>query len=224
MLKINLLPPYIFERRKVRQTAFLFGLIFMLTFGGMLTWWFMLGRKEADLRSRLAIVNVTKAQVEALEATISAEQAKIPPIKDRMDYFKAVIAYNEKFPAVYEELVKYTYERVLYRSIQPSNSQLTIAAHAKSLGDCGRYLLNIYRARHLFSNVTISAVPGYPSNPAAGFDFTVTATLVNPIDPPAIPGTLGGGAASQTGSSTYSAPSSSPGPAQPVELPPPPAP
>lgn len=224
MLKINLLPPYIFERRKVRQTALLFGLIVMLTFGVMVTLCFMRSRKEADLRAQFAIMDVRAKQVLALEDTIKAEEAKIPPIKDRMDYFHAVMAYNEKFPAVYEELVKYTYERVLYRSIQPSNSQLTIAAHAKSLGDCGRYLLNIYRARHLFSAVTISAVPGYPSDPAAGFDFTVTATLVSPIDPPAIPGTLGGGAASQTGSSTYSAPSSSTGPAQPVELPPPPTP
>lgn len=222
MLKINLLPPYIFERRKVRQTAFLFGLIVVLAFGGMVGWIFMLSRKEADLKARFAVMDAAAKQVLALEDTIKAEEAKIPPIKDRMDYFKAVTAYNEKFPAVYEELVKYTYERVLYRSITPSNSQLTIAAHAKSLGDCGRYLLNIYRARHLFSNVTISAVPGYPSDPAAGFDFTVTATLVNPIDPPAIPGTLGGGADSQTGS-TYTS-SSAPPIGNPVELPPPPTP
>lgn len=219
MLKINLLPPYIFERRKVRQTAFLFGLIFMLAFGGMVTWWFMLGKREANLKSELVVMNQRKDVVLALENTIQAEQAKIPPIKDRMDYFNAVMAYNEKFPAVYEELVKYTYERVLYRSIVPTNSQLTITAHAKSLGDCGRYLLNIYRARHLFNSVTISAVPGYPSDPAAGFDFTVTATLVNPIDPPAIPGTLGGGGTSQTGS-TYTPSSPSPG-APPVETPPP---
>jgi hypothetical protein len=192
----------------VRQTAFLFALIFMLAFGGMVTWWFMLGKKEADLKSQLAIMNVTKAQVEALENTIKAEEAKIPPIKDRMDYFHSVMDYNGKFPALYEELARYTYERVLYRSVQPSNNALTIQAHAKSLGDCGRYLLNIYRARHIFSDVKISSVPGYPSNPMGGFDFTVTCSLVNPIDPPAIPGALGGGAAGATGMADYS--SSSP--------------
>mgnify|MGYP001025863736 CR=1 FL=1 len=211
MLKINLLPPYIFERRKVRQTAFLFGLIFMLTFGGMVAWWYTLGKKEADLKEQLVVMNQRKDQVLALENTIKAEEAKIPPIKERMDYFRAVMAYNTKFPELYEELAKYTYERILYRSIQPSNNSLTIQAHAKSIGDAGRYLLNMYRARHLFSGVQISAVPGYPSNLLAGFDFTVTCSLVNPIDPPAVPGSLGGGTveSSASGGGSYSTPSGS---------------
>lgn len=234
MLKINLLPPYIFERRKVRQTAFLFGLIFMVTFGGMVAWWYTLGKKEARLKDELVVMKANADQVLQLETTIKAEQAKIPPIKDRMDYFAAIREYNGKFPVLYEELAKYTYERVLYRSIQPSNNSLTIQAHAKSIGDAGRYLLNMYRARHLFSDVRMSAVPGYPNNLAAGFDFSVTCTLVNPIDPPQPPASLGpGGAAgggSSDGSSTYIPPSntgSSSGPMMeepppmPQELPPP---
>lgn len=233
MLRINLLPPSIYERRKVRQTAILFGLIFVMAFGGMMAWWYMLGKKEAQLKSDLVIMNQRKDQVLALEGTIKAEESKIPPIKDRMDYFNAVMAYNVKFPALYEELAKYTYERVLYRSIEPANNQLTIQAHAKSLGDCGRYLLNIYRARHLFSDVKISSIPGYPSNPAAGFDFTVTATLLTPIDPPVMPAALGGtggstGSSGSSGSNSYSPAPSSGGSSNstsvqiPVETPPPP--
>ncbi len=203
-------------------------MIFMVVFGSMVAWWYTLGKREADLKSQLAIMNQRKDQVLALENTIKAEEAKIPPIKDRMDYFNAVMAYNVKFPALYEELAKYTYERVLYRSIEPANNQLTIQAHANSLGDCGRYLLNIYRARHLFSDVKISAVPGYPSNPAAGFDFSVTCTLVSPIDPPTMPASLGGSGSSGSSSGSYSSPSSpvgapgSPNSQIPVETPPPP--
>lgn len=194
MLKINLLPPYIFERRKVRQTAILFGMIFMVVLGGMVGWWIVLGQKEAALKVEVADMQAKAQQVLQLEATIKAEEDKIPPIKERMDYFRAVMSYNTKFPALYEELTKYTYERVLYRSIQPSNNALTIQAHAKSLGDAGRYLLNMYRAKHLFSNVSMSAVPGYPSNLMGGFDFSVTCSLVSPIDAPPIPAGLGGGA------------------------------
>jgi len=231
VLKINLLPPYIYERRKARQAAFLFAILVVAVAAGMVTWIFMLNRKEADLRAQLAIMNERKAQVEALEQTIKAEEAKIPPIKDRMDYFSAVMEYNTAYPKLYEELAKYTYERVLYRSIQPASDSLQINAHARTIGDCGRYLLNIYRARHLFSNVTISAVPGYPNNPAAGFDFTVTCALLNPINPPAIPAALGGGTLSGAsggdsggGSSSYNGPPQPGTPESgtlPQELPPP---
>lgn len=232
MLKINLLPPYIYERRKARQAAFLFAILVVAVAAGMVTWIFMLNRKEADLRAQLAIMNERKAQVEALENTIKAEEAKIPPIKDRMDYFNAVMQYNTAYPKLYEELAKYTYERVLYRSIQPTSDSLEISAHARTIGDCGRYLLNIYRARHLFSNVTISSVPGYPNNPNAGFDFTVNCTLLNPINPPAIPAALGGGTVSAGAGGGYgggdapnyqeAAPPGSDAPgAPPLETPPP---
>ncbi len=214
MLKINLLPPYIFERRKVRQAAILFGMIFLLVVGGMVGWLITLSRKESDLKSQVAVMQSNARQVEQLEATIKAEESKIPPIKERMDFFQAVMAYNVKYPALYEELTKYTYERVLYRSIEPSNTALTINAHAKSLGDAGRYLLNMYRARHLFSDVKMSAVPGYPNNIMGGFDFSVTCTLVNPIDAPPIPAGLGGGSAGTTGTSgttsTYTPPTTAP--------------
>lgn len=234
MLKINLLPPYIFERRKVKQAAFLFGLLFVATFCGMVTWWYMLGKKEANLKEELAIMKANADQVLAIENTIKAEEGKIPPIKERLEYFAAIREYNGKFPALYEELARYTYERILYRSIQPSNNSLTINAHAKSIGDCGRYLLNMYRARHLFSDVKISAVPGYPNDLAAGFDFTVTCALRTPIDPPPVPASLGGGAAAGGGGGDGTAPVAGPvsapnatapsgqePPPMPQELPPP---
>jgi len=204
VLKINLLPPYIYERRKIRQTTFLFGLIFMLVLGCMVTWWVMLGKKESNLEIYVAEMEQKADQVKALKELVRAEEAKIPPVEAKVDFIEGVMAYNVKVPNLYEELAKYTYTRVLYRSVSPSNNQLTIQAYARSVGDCGRYLLNLYRASHIFRSVAISEVPGYPTGggeaagPALfaetgtaelaqltvlprGFEFTVTCTLVEPI-------------------------------------------
>jgi len=187
VLKINLLPPYIFERRKVRQAAFVAGLAFVMVLGGMLGWWFTLNKAKADLQLQVQEMEAKRDEVVALQKRVEAEEAKIPPIQQKLDFIDGLLKYIDAIPNLYEELARYTYGRILYRSITPSSDSLSIEAHARSLGDCGRYLLNMYRASHIFSSVTISSVPGYPSGVTRGgqgFDFTVTCRLVNPIVPP----------------------------------------
>jgi len=187
VLKINLLPRYIFERRKVRQAAFLAGLAFVVVLGGMLGWWFTLNKARADLQVRVQDMEARRDEVTALQKRVESEEARIPPIQQRLDFIDGLLAYTDKIPDLYEEVARYTYGRVLYRSIQPAADSLTIQAYSRSLGDCGRYLLNMYRASHIFSSVTITAVPGYPSDVTRGgegFEFTVTCRLVTPITPP----------------------------------------
>jgi len=188
VLKINLLPPYILERKKVRQSAFLAGVAFLAVLAAMVGWWYTLDKKKAELTIQVQDMEQKRDQVVALEQLAKAEEDKIPPIQQKVDFIKAVLDYNEMYPKLYEELARYTYGRILYKSIQPTSDTLTIQAHARTLGDCGRYLLNMYRATHLFSSVTISAVPGYPSDRRAGFDFTVTCKLLKPIVAPTYAG------------------------------------
>ncbi|MDI6828651.1 MAG: hypothetical protein QME62_09225 [Armatimonadota bacterium] len=187
MLKINLLPPYIFERRKVRQAAFIAVLAFMMVLGGMLAWWYTLNKARADLQLQVQEMEARRDEVVALQKRVEAEEAKIPPIQQKLDFIDGLLKYIDAIPNLYEELARYTYARIRYTSIKPSSDTLSIEAYARSLGDCGRYLLNMYRASHIFSSVTISSVPGYPSGAARGnqgFTFTVTCKLVNPITPP----------------------------------------
>jgi hypothetical protein len=164
VLKINLLPPYILEKRKVRRAALLFGILFVALIAGMLAWWAKLGSQERDLQTRLADMQQKAAMVTAKQAMVAAEKAKSPIIQNKVKFIEDVMAYNLKAPKLYEELAKYTYSRILYASVQPSGNQITIQAHARSVGDCGRYLLNMYRASHIFSSVGISAVPGWSSD------------------------------------------------------------
>jgi hypothetical protein len=211
VLKINLLPPYIYERRKVRKAALIFGLLFAAVAAGIFGWWLMLSNQERNLKVQVEDMKAKAAQVEALQQQLSAEQAKLPPIKSKVDYIKGVMAYNMKYPAIYAELANYTYSRIIYKSIKPSGgNSIAIDARARTVGDCGRYLLNMYRAQHIFTSVAISqsAIKGWSSNnqtgaaampmvdfegaPSSqgsttqqGFDFTVTCALKEAIIPPA---------------------------------------
>ncbi|MHB1458756.1 MAG: hypothetical protein ACYC0V_17745 [Armatimonadota bacterium] len=125
----------------------------------------MTEKKQIEL---LARTEAEAKVVLALEADVAAAQAKIPPVKAKTEYITQVLAYNEKLPALYEEVTKYTYNRIEYRSINASGQSLQISAHARTIGDCGRYLLNMYRAGHIFTSVAISAIPGYPAGSTGG--------------------------------------------------------
>lgn len=147
---------------------FLFGFIFIALAAGMAAWIFKLSVTE---RNQIALVTTTEAEakrVEALEAEVATAQAKIPPVKAKTQYITDVLTYNEKLPALYEEVTKYTYNRIEYRSMSASGQSMQISAHARTIGDCGRYLLNMYRAGHIFSSVSISAIPGWPAGSSGG--------------------------------------------------------
>ena len=168
MLRINLLPKSIYERRNVRRMMFLFGFIFIALAAGMAAWIFKLSMTERDLTDLVAKTEAEAKLVIQLEADVAAEQAKIPPVKAKTKYIADVLDYNEKLPALYEQVAKYTYNRIEYRSISASGQSMQISARARTIGDCGRYLLNMYRAGHIFTSVAISAIPGWPTGSTGG--------------------------------------------------------
>lgn len=226
MLKINLLPKYIYERRKIYKLASIFGVLFIAIVFGMFAWWFMLGNKEIILTGQVDEMELKTSILNDLQKQVDGEKAKLPPVESKVKFIEDLMAYNLKVPQLYEELAKYTYARILYKSVTPAGNQLTIQAHAGSLADCGRYLMNMYRATHIFNSVTINAVPGWSDSagaaqgagqpagqpaaaePSSGFDFTVTCALVNPISAPAYapPGAGGEGAPGEGGASGASPP------------------
>ncbi|MCX6377383.1 MAG: hypothetical protein NTU88_15330 [Armatimonadetes bacterium] len=193
MLKINLLPSYIFEKRKVRRTAMMFGVLLLGVAVGMFAWYSVLAAKQRDLTVQVADMEAKANEVKALDAQAAAEEAKAPPLQNKVSFIENVMNYNLEYPKLYEDLAKYTYSRIVYRSVEPSGTQLKIGASARSVGDCGRYLLNMYRATHVFSGVTIDAVPGWSGSIPRGFDFNVTCNLVKPIAAPTYAGAVGPG-------------------------------
>jgi len=190
-LKINLLPPHIFEKRRMRNSVLVFAALVAAVAAGMFGWYSVLSARERDLTTEVLGWEEKANAVKILEAQAAAEEAKSPPIKQKVDFIEQVMAYNGAYPKIYEELAKYTYSRILYRSIEPTATQIKIGARARSVGDCGRYMLNMYRASHILSSVTIDAVPGWSGGIPRGFDFNATCNLKTPVTVPAYAGKPG---------------------------------
>lgn len=170
---------------------FLFGFIFLVCAAAMAAWIFKLSVTERNLTDLVAKTEAEAKRVEALQAEVAAAQAKIPPVKAKTDYIKEVLNYNEVLPKLYEDITKYTYNRIEYKSINASGQQLSISAHARTIGDCGRYLLNMYRAGHLFRSVSISAIPGWPAGSTGSSGGGMMGGMMGGM--PTMPGGMTGG-------------------------------
>lgn len=162
MIKINLLPRSINERKAVKSLAALFGvLVIAVIAGGVLYTQVCLAPKVQAMDMQATQAEELEKQVTAVESDCTTWKGKIPPIKTKLDFIKNVLLYNTQYPKLYQEIAKWTYEKVSYTGLKCDGAQVAISARAKNLDEVGRFLLNMYRATDLFTEVTISGVPGY---------------------------------------------------------------
>lgn len=169
MTKVNLLPDYIWEGRRLRNTALL---VLVAIIAELAVLGFLYTQKQADLlaaETRRDEIKVQADEVDAINTKAEQIAATIKPITDKTNYIRQVLQHNNKFPSLFERTNMYTYHRVGYRQLQPQATVLNMTANARSVSDIGRYLLNIQRAKDTFTAVSItSQMPGWPSAPAEG--------------------------------------------------------
>ena len=94
MLRINLLPAYIAERRKLRLTIAAFSAAFLAVTGGVLAYYFV---KQAQVQQLEADANAeeTKAQaVQLLQSQAQTTRSGVQPILDKVNYVDQVRWYN----------------------------------------------------------------------------------------------------------------------------------
>lgn len=218
MIKINLLPKSIGQSTLSQITAGILTVFLLLVVGGLLGYYHMVMVPRTDDMEKQANEAVElKTKVQGIQAQAAAQTDLIAPIKEKINFVNDVVKYNSKYPELFEEVARWTYDQVVYSSMSTSGGTLTMNARAQSLEDLGRYLLNMYRATGLFTSVSISNVPSYPgrsSVPNNGrgpivqtpLDFTVTCQLKETFSPPSPPSGGGGGGA------TAAAPSAAMGP------------
>ncbi len=164
MIKINLLPKSINEKKIIKNTAILFGVLVVLVLAAGIGYaQLVLVPKVQDMDNQASQAEALEKEVIAIEGERDTWLGKIPPIKTKLTFINNVLEYNKKYPKLYEDIAKWTYEKISYTGMTCDGQQVAIAARARSLDDLGRFLLNMYRATDLFTEVTISGVPGYPA-------------------------------------------------------------
>jgi Tfp pilus assembly protein PilN len=186
MIKINLLPRTINQKRVVRNTALAFALLLVVIIGGGIAYGMKLRGDVAKMEEMATAAEQWEAKVKGIQQQAQQMRDSIKPIKEKLDFINQVLDYNLAYPKLYEQIARWTYEKITLYSLTCDGKEVKMAARAKSLDDVGRYLLNMYRATDLFTEVTISGIPSYKalqsgkSQLSASGGFTLPSEVFGP--------------------------------------------
>lgn len=180
MIKINLLPRILDHKRVIRNTALFFAFLLVVVIAGGIAYGMKLRNDVANMEELATRTEEWEARVKGLQQQAAQLRDSIKPIQQKLDFINQVLDYNLEYPKLYERIAMWTYEKITLYSLTCDGKEVKMAARAKSLDDLGRYLLNMYRATDLFTEVTISGVPSYKSLRVGGFSINTLGGFTMP--------------------------------------------
>lgn len=161
MLKINLLPPYL-QQRKLMKVAFAVVAVVLLLEVAVV----FAARQQpvqaqkalqADLQEKSSGLTQVKSLESSSQQVLTQEQAFSP----KFDFFKQVMEYNESYPDLYSETARYTYREATVLNLEASGNVLRFTAYVANPADVSRLMLGLSRCS-LFQGVpTITGLPGW---------------------------------------------------------------
>lgn len=172
MLKLNLLPPNIYEPRKKRAWFALFLVVWIALAGGLIAWQLSLvnlkSQKTEELQQQQAIVQ----QVQQTEQEAQRTRALVAPLLARAQLADEVFRYNRQYPKLYREVRRWTIDTVRYGNLGVAQG-MTLQAQAvtRDLDEMARYL-QIMLQCPLFTGVSISWTGGGSAAPTTPTGFT----------------------------------------------------
>ncbi len=160
MLRINLLPAYIGEKKKTRLAVVGASLLVAAVAGGSLFAWNH-QKQLVETRETEATAKETEATaVTQLQTDATGIRSAIKPITDKRDFIDAVLFYNKLRPRIYRRVARYTTNNVEFSSMNVSGQALAVSAFAKKTSDVGRFLITMFGNPDL-SAVSVTGVPGW---------------------------------------------------------------
>ena len=164
MLRINLLPPYVTQRRLTKKLVPVFLGLFLLSLALPLIAYFSLHAKLVKLTQQASAAVAGKAITDALKAQAVTTLAQVDPIKAKLQFVLDVNAYDRKWVALYNTLADTTPKSsFIYTGAQVTGPTMAIKAYSPSVEEVGRYLQVMYHEPD-FSSVVVDKIPAYPDN------------------------------------------------------------
>ena len=211
MLRINLLPPYIYEGAKRTKVTILWVVILLAVIGGMVFGKVSIDKQTQEFNDRAAATEPAAKEADDKAALAQTIQARSAEIVKRATFVRDSQKYTDTYPTVFRSIVRYTWSRVLYDQVVPQGQAVQIQAFAPTLADVGHYMMAMENNQDVAKvEVAMNSIPTFPAGaggqqggqqgqnaalrpPSGGHDFTATLTLVNPIAPGPTYGSVGGG-------------------------------
>ncbi len=164
MLRINLLPPYVQQRRLTKKLVPAFVALFALSVALPLAGYFYLHHKLAVLTGEANAAVSGKAVTDSLKAEAVTTLAQVGPIQQKLQFVTDVDAYARRWVARYAQLADTTpRSSFIYTGAAITGPTMAIKAYSPSVETVGRYLQVMYHEPD-FSTVAVDHIPAYPDN------------------------------------------------------------
>ncbi len=164
MLRINLLPPYVQQRRLTKKLVPAFIALFLLAVALPLAAFFALHQKLTQLTQDAADAVSGKAKTDSYKAEAATTLTQIGPIQSKLQFMTDCDAYARKQIARLTTLADTTPRNsLLYTAVTITGTTMTIKAYSPSVEEVGRYLQVMYHEPD-FTTVAVDHVPAYPDN------------------------------------------------------------
>ena len=126
MLRINLLPPYIYDKQK--KIPFIVGSLLLIPITlALMVWWGANAQSKLDeANKRRTAAQEEKTKYDDFLAKIKNEQDLIAATKKKEDFVANSIKYNESWPRVYTAMRDVTSPKVLLKSMYVSDDRKSI--------------------------------------------------------------------------------------------------
>lgn len=168
MIKINLLPKTLAEKALIRNTAILFGVLLLVLIAAGVGYSMKLQRDVEDMEAQAAAAEQLQQQVKAIQDYTTQLKASVQTDREKLDFIRNVLKYNLEFPKLYEKIAMWTYNKVVLTGLESDGQGVTLRARVRTIDDLGRYLLNMYQATDLFTQVQITSATGFADSGTPG--------------------------------------------------------
>ena len=193
-VKINLLPKSYYETKAAKGLIWLFAAILIAMIIGGIFWKIAIDKQIAEVQNKIDIANGYKSQIDAINQEITNRQNEVAYYQIRVDAIQKVLDFNKTIHEPFDEVARWTYEKVQYTSLTINGTSVTIRGRARSLNDIARYILNLYQASDTFNPGTITlTVDGMGSGTGS------STTMGGPGGMPGSPSGMPGAPAGATG-------------------------
>lgn len=202
MLRINLLPGYVSQRRLTRKLIVGFTALFIVCVAVPFLIYTNDIHQKQVIFDEMTAAEAGKAKTDALKAQATNTRSQIAPLQAKVDFVAAVRKHNEDIVKFWSTVAAYSGgSKVIYSDAVVSGTTLTIKAYSPSIAEIGRYLQAMYHEPD-FKSVGIDKLPGYPDAVVTKYYLNNQVIAIGPTTG----NSGGGGGAPTTGGTTPGTP------------------
>ena len=164
MLRINLLPSYVQQRRLTKRLVPPFILLFALCVAAPLAGYIYERNQLAKLTQDANAAVTGKSTTDALKTQATTTIAQVAPIQAKLQFVDDCYDHIRQVVALWNRLADTTPKSsFIYTGASVSGTTMSIKAYTPSVEEVGRYLQVMYHEPD-FVTVAVDHIPAYPEN------------------------------------------------------------